>query len=123
MSKLVLHIEDNPSNRKVVRHIFRLTDYRLIEAEDGEQGFAKAAGEQPDLILLDMQLPRVSGYDIARQLKEQATTRHIPIVAITAYALSGDDVKALKAGCDDYIAKPYRPHTLLDCIKKYLSDN
>ena len=122
MSPLVLHIEANPSNRKAVPHIFRLPDHQLIEAEDGERGLAKATAEQPDLILLDMQLPRVSGYEVARQLKAAAATRHIPIVAITAYALSGDEVKALKAGCDDYIAKPFRPRVLLDCLKKYLGN-
>ena len=120
MSGLVLHIEDNPSNRKAVRHIFRMTDYRLIEADDGETGYDRAANERPDLILLDMQLPRMSGYDVARRLKEDASTREIPIVAVTAYALSGDDVKALRAGCDDYIAKPFRPRALIACLGKHL---
>ena len=123
MPGLALHIEDNPSNRKAVRHIFRLTDCRLIEAEDGEEGIARAAAEKPDLILLDMQLPGISGFDVARRLKEETSTRHIPVVALTAYALSGDDVKALAAGCDDYIAKPFRPRALLDCINKYLGDD
>ena len=118
---LVLHIEDNPSNRKVVQHIFRATDYRLIEAVDGEEGVQMALAEVPDLILLDIQLPKLSGYDVVRQLKADESTKEIPIIAITSYALDGDDSKALEAGCDDYIAKPYRPEVLRERLAKYLS--
>lgn len=118
---LVLHIEDNPSNRKVVQHIFRATDYRLIEAVDGEEGVKTALAEIPDLILLDIQLPKLSGYDVARQLKADQSTKEIPIIAITSYALDGDDSKALEAGCDDYIAKPYRPNVLRERLAKFLA--
>jgi two-component system, cell cycle response regulator DivK len=120
-AKRVLHIEDNPSNRKAVQHIFRMTDYQLLEAADGEEGIELALRETPDLILLDIQLPGLSGYDVARRLREDERTLHTPIVAITSYALSGDDRKAQEAGCDDYIAKPYRPQILLDMLKKHLN--
>lgn len=119
-AKLVLHIEDNPSNRKAVQHIFRMTDYRLVEAASGEEGIELALQEIPDLILLDIQLPRLSGYDVARRLKADERTRHIPIVAVTSYALSGDEGTAMEAGCEDYIAKPYRPQMLLEKLKQYL---
>ena len=120
VAPLILHIEDNPSNRKVVRHIFMRTNYRLIEAEDGRAGLALAQSEHPDLILLDIQLPELSGYDVARRLKADDCLKGIPVIAVTSYALSGDDSKALEAGCDDYIAKPFKPQVLLDCLKKYL---
>lgn len=118
--KRILHIEDNPSNRKAVRHILRQTDYELTEAVDGEEGIRVALESPPDLILLDIQLPKVSGYDVAQCLRADERTRHIPIVAVTSYALSGDDHKTHEAGCNDYIAKPYRPKVLLEHIRKFL---
>ena len=119
-ARRVLHIEDNPSNRKVVQHIFRRTDYELIEAMDGEEGLETARTEGPDLILLDMQLPKVSGYEVATRLRADERFRDIPIIAVTSYALGGDDTRALEAGCDDYIAKPFRPQVLLDKLASYL---
>ena len=119
--KRVLHIEDNPSNRKAVQHIFRLTDYALLEAASGEEGLELALRQIPDLILLDIQLPGLSGYDVAHRLKQDERTRHIPIIAITSYALSGDDRIAREAGCADYIPKPYRPKVLLEMLGKYLN--
>jgi two-component system cell cycle response regulator DivK len=119
--KRILHIEDNPSNRKAVRHILRQTDFELTEAIDGEEGVRAALESPPDLILLDIQLPRLSGYDVAQRLRADERTRHVPIVAITSYALSGDDQRAHEAGCDDYIAKPYRPKVLLEHIRRHLN--
>ena len=119
-AKLILHIEDNPSNRKVVQHVLRRTDYGLIEAVDGEQGLEMAFSENPDLILMDMQLPRLSGFEVAEKLKADERSRQIPIIALTAYALNGDDIKAREAGCDDYIAKPFRPAALLEGLAKFL---
>ena len=121
-AQLILHIEDNASNRKIVRHIFRRTDYRLIEATDGEAGLELALREKPDLILLDIQLPKLSGYDVARRLKNDERAKDIPIIAVTSYALNGDDTKALEAGCDAYIAKPFRPQILLECLEKHLDN-
>ncbi len=117
---LILHIEDNPSNRKVVRYLLRQTVHELIEAVNWQEGLEMAISEVPDLILLDIQLPILSGYEVAERLKADEKLGHIPIIAITSYALSGDDNKALEAGCDDYIAKPFKPKVLLDCIGKYL---
>jgi len=118
--ELVLHIEDNPSNRKVVRYIFRQTDYRLLEAESGEDGLSLMETERPDLVLLDMQLPGMTGYEVAARAKADDRYKEIPIIALTSYALSGDDRKAFEAGCDDYIAKPYTPDVLLECMRKHL---
>jgi len=119
--KRVLHIEDNPSNRKAVRHILKQTDYELTEAIDGEEGFRVALESPPDLILLDIQLPKLSGYDVAQRLRGDERTRHVPIIAITSYALSGDEQRTREAGCDDYIAKPYRPKVLLEHIRRFLN--
>jgi len=119
-AKRVLHIEDNSSNRKAVQHIFRMVDYQLLEAVDGETGLELVQRQFPDLILLDIQLPGISGYEVASQLKADERTRQIPIIAITSYALNGDERKVREAGCDDYIAKPYRPKTLLDMLEKHL---
>ena len=118
---LILHIEDNPSNRKVIRYLLRATPHEVIEAVNGEQGLERASAEKPDLILLDIQLPILSGYDVAQRLKANEELKHIPIIAVTSYALSGDDNKALKAGCDDYICKPYKPQVLMDCLARYLT--
>ena len=119
--KRILHIEDNPSNRKAVRHILRQTDYELSEALDGEEGVSSALESPPDLILLDIQLPKLSGYDVAERLRADERTRHVPIIAITSYALSGDEQRTRDAGCDDYIAKPYRPRVLLEHIERFLN--
>lgn len=118
---LILHVEDNPSNRKVVQHIFRTVDYGLIEAVDGDEGLAVARRELPDLVLLDMQLPKLSGYDVARTLKGDASTSQIPILAVTSYALAGDEDRVLEAGCDGYLPKPFRPHQLLEYLEKLLT--
>ena len=120
--KRILHIEDNPSNRKAVQHILRATDYSLVEAANGEEGITRALEEDPDLILLDIQLPKVSGYDVARRLRSEEKTKDVPIIAVTSYALSGDEETAAEMGCNDYISKPYRPKVLLEHIHKYLKE-
>ncbi len=119
-AKLILHIEDNPSNRKALRHILRMTNYRLVEAVDGQEGMDMLEKETPDLILTDIQLPRLSGYDVTKLIKADPRFRHIPVVAVTSYGLSGDDRKALEVGCDDYVSKPYRPQVLLERLEKFL---
>ncbi|OGG46882.1 MAG: histidine kinase [Candidatus Handelsmanbacteria bacterium RIFCSPLOWO2_12_FULL_64_10] len=121
--KLILHIEDNPSNRKALRHILRMTNYRLIEAADGQEGIDLLEKETPDLILTDIQLPKLSGYDVAKRVKADPRFRHIPVVAVTSYGLSGDDAKAKEAGCDDYVSKPYRPKVLLEHLEKFLGSS
>ena len=117
-SKTVLHVEDNEYNRKMVHQLLRSTSYRLIEAVDGEQGLTMALQEIPDLVLTDVQLPKLSGLEVTRRLRADSRTAHIPIVVITSFALSGDDQKAKDAGCSAYMAKPYSPLELLDIIRK-----
>ena len=121
--KTILYVEDNEFNRKIVRQLLVHTSYRLIEAVDGEAGVAQALQELPDLILMDVQLPKISGLDATRMLKSDARTSHIPIIVITSFALSGDREKAAAAGADSYLAKPYSPRELLDLVNKYLAES
>ena len=117
-AKTVLYVEDNEANRKIVRQLLKNTSYTLVEAFDGEAGVAKALEMRPDLILMDIQLPKLSGIDAMKQLRAQAATADTPIIAITSFALSGDDQKAKEAGATAYLAKPYSPRDLLGLIRK-----
>jgi len=117
MSKTILYIEDNEFNRKIVRDLLARTSYRLIEAVDGEQGVATALHEMPDLILMDIQLPKLSGLDATRRLRANPKTAPIPIITITSFAMSGDEQKAKDAGATAYLAKPYSPRELLRTIR------
>ena len=122
-AKTILYVEDNEMNCKIVRQLLKPTTYRLIEAYDGEAGVAKALAERPDLILMDIQLPKISGMDAIRQLRTDATTANTPIIAITSFALSGDDQKAKDAGATAYVAKPYSPRDLLALIRELLPES
>lgn|SRR5262245_26029540 len=117
-AKTILHVEDNELNRKIVRDLLRRTSYRLLEAVDGEAGIATALEQRPDLILMDIQLPKVSGVDAMRALRRAGTMALTPIIAITSFALSGDEQKAKDAGATAYLAKPYSPRDLLAMIRK-----
>jgi two-component system, cell cycle response regulator DivK len=121
-SKTILYVEDNEFNLKIVRQLLSRTSYRLIESVDGEQGVATAQSELPDLILMDIQLPKLSGLDATRQLRADPKTAHIPIVVITSFALSGDSEKAKDAGASAYLAKPYSPRELLQMIRKLVPE-
>jgi two-component system cell cycle response regulator DivK len=121
MSVTILHVEDNPANRMIVRDLLHSRGYRVVEALDGEEALAAAERERPDVILMDVQLPRVSGLEATRRIKARKDLRHIPIVAVTSFALRGDDQKAFAAGCDAYIAKPYKPKELLQLILNLLT--
>ena len=121
--KTILYVEDNEYNRKIVRQLFSRTSYRLIEAVDGEDGVAVAQKELPSLILMDVQLPKMSGLEATRVLKADARTGNIPIIVITSFALSGDREKAADAGATDYIAKPYSPRELLTLVRQYLPES
>jgi two-component system cell cycle response regulator DivK len=118
----ILYVEDNEYNRKLVRQLMTRTSYRLIEAVDGESGLALAREELPSLILMDVQLPKMSGLDATRALKADARTSHIPIIVITSFALSGDREKATGAGANGYLAKPYSPRELLALVRGYLPE-
>ncbi len=122
-AKTILYVEDNELNCKIVRQLLKPTTYKLIEAYDGEAGVAKALAERPDLILMDIQLPKISGKEAIRQLRAEAATAHTPIVAITSFALSGDDQKAKEAGATAYLAKPYSPRELLALIREILPES
>ena len=117
-AKRVLYVEDNAFNRKIVRDLLQRTAYELLEATDGDAGLATARRELPDLIIMDIQLPRVSGLDVTRTLRADATTAHIPIIVITSFAMSGDEQKAKAAGATAYLAKPYSPRELLHTIRQ-----
>lgn len=102
----ILYVEDNDDNIYVVRNRFTRAGFTVLVATDGEQGVAMAAAEKPDLILMDLRLPVLDGWEATRRIKAQPETRHIPIIALTAHAMSDDREKALAAGCDDYDTKP-----------------
>ena len=119
--KLVLSAEDNAANRRIIRDLLGRQGYRVIEALNGEEAIAMAERERPDLILMDIQLPRVSGYEAARAIHAKPGLEHVPIIAVTSYALSGDDLKAYESGCSDYVTKPFHPRMLLETIEKYLA--
>jgi len=120
--KTILYVEDNEMNRKIVRDLLKRTKYSLVEAHDGEAGVAKALEIRPDLILMDIQLPKMSGLDATKRLRGEAATRATPIVTITSFALSGDDQKAKEAGATAYLAKPYSPRDLMALIRKVLPE-
>lgn len=120
MSKRILVVEDQEDNRRIVRDLVTASGYELIEATTGEEGVTLATRERPDLILMDIQLPGLDGYQVTRLIKADAALRHIPIIAVTSYALSGDDQKAFAAGCDGYVTKPYSPRLLLAKIREFL---
>jgi len=118
--KTILHVEDNEDNRQIVRDLFEFKGYTVIDAVDGEEGVHKASEIKPDLILMDIQLPKMNGYDTTRAIKSDLALAGIPIIVITSYALSGDDQKAYDAGADDYLAKPYAPKDLLEKVEAWL---
>jgi two-component system, cell cycle response regulator DivK len=119
--KRILAIEDHEENRRLLRDLLTSFDYELVEAVTGEEGLQLAEAERPDLILMDIQLPGIDGYEVTRRIKANPSLRHIPVIAVTSYALSGDDVKALEAGCDAYVTKPFDPAELLDKIREFLT--
>jgi two-component system, cell cycle response regulator DivK len=120
MNKRILVAEDQEDNRQILRDLLGNAGYEMIEAEDGEQALAQAAKHRPDLILMDIQLPLMDGYEATRRLKADPALRAIPVIVVTSYALSGDEAKARAAGCDAYVAKPYSPRTLLAKMREYL---
>ena len=120
MSKRILVIEDTEDNRRIFRDLLTHAGFELLEADDGQKGVAMAAEERPDLILMDIQLPVLDGYEATRRIKANPDLQHIPIIAVTSYALSGDEAKARAAGCDGYIAKPFSPKQILATVRDFL---
>lgn len=121
-AKTILYVEDNEYNRKIVRQLLSKTAYRLREAIDGENGVQTALDDPPDLILMDIQLPKMSGLEATRKLRADSRTAAVPIIVITSFALSGDDRKAKDAGATAYLAKPYSPRDLLAKIREILPE-
>ena len=118
----ILYVEGNEANRMIVRDLLKRTKYQLAEAHDGEEGVAKALELRPGLILMDIQLPKISGLEAIRRLRAEAATAATPIIAITSFALSGDEQKAKAAGATAYLAKPYSPFDLLKLIRQHLPE-
>lgn len=114
MSKNILYIEDNPDNMTLVRRVLHARGYALLEACNGYEGLSKAKSEKVDLVLLDINLPDIDGYEVARRLRSSGRPElaYVPIIAITANALKGDAERALQAGCDVYMSKPINIHEL-----------
>jgi two-component system, cell cycle response regulator DivK len=120
MSRRILLIEDHEDNRRIVRDLLTPAGYEVIEAVTGEDGVAMADSHRPDLILMDIQLPVLDGYETTRRIKADPALKHIPVIAVTSYALSGDEAKTKAAGCDGYVAKPFSPRQLLAKINEFL---
>ena len=121
MSKCILVVEDQEDNRQILRDLLGNAGYELVEAVDGEQALAESAKQRPDLILMDIQLPVMDGYETTRRIRADPESKAIPIIAVTSYALTGDEAKALAAGCNDYVTKPYSPRALLAKVREYLA--
>ena len=120
MSKRILVIEDQEDNRAILRDLLSAAGYSTSEAFNGADGVAKAEAERPDLILMDIQMPVMDGYEATRRIKANAAIAAIPVIAVTSYALSGDAAKARDAGCDGYVTKPFSPRQLLGVIRGFL---
>jgi two-component system, cell cycle response regulator DivK len=122
MSKRILVVEDQPDNRQIIRDMLVATDYELTNVVNGEQALAAVAKQRPDLILMGIQLPIMDGYEVTRRIRADPALRSIPIIAVTSYALNGEEQTARAAGCDDYVPKPYSPRQLLAKIRQYLPE-
>jgi two-component system cell cycle response regulator DivK len=120
MRKCILVVEDQEDNRQILRDLLTSAGFDMIEAENGADAITAAEANRPDLILMDIQLPILDGYEATRRIKANADLKSIPIIVVTSYALSGDEDKARLAGCDDYVAKPFSPRDLLAKIKAYV---
>src|SRR5262245_16200067 len=120
MGKRILVVEDQEDNMQILRDLLSSVGYELIEARDGQEGVRMAKAERPDLILMDIQLPILDGYEATRQIKAEPSLKTVPVIVVTSYALSGDEAKAREAGCDSYVPKPYSPRQLLAKIREYL---
>lgn len=122
-NRTILIVEDESQNRKLFRDVLQYRGYTVLEAMNGQEGIALAKQHQPDLILMDIQMPVMDGLSATRILKQNETTQNIMVVALTANAMPGDKEKILGAGCHDYISKPFRLHEFLEKIKGYLPEN
>ena len=120
MSHKILVVEDHEDNRRIIHDLLTAHGFQVVVAVTGLEGVREAERQHPALILMDIQLPEIDGYEATRRIKAQPALEHIPIIIITSYALSGDDLKAYAAGCDAYVSKPYSPRNLLKKIRQFL---
>ena len=121
MSKCILVVEDQPDNRRILRDLLGNAGYELIEAETGEEALTAVETQRLDLILMDIQLPVMDGYEATRRIRSNPELKSIPIIAVTSYALAGDEAKALAVGCTAYITKPFSPRALLGKVREHLA--
>ncbi len=121
--KKILVVDDNQDNRKLVVKVLSKRGYQMVEAVDGEDALSKAVEEMPDLILMDISMPKIDGHEVTKRLKNQNDFKNIPIIAMTAHAMKADKEKALHAGCEDYISKPIDIHELPEKIQYHLKEN
>jgi len=119
--ELILVVEDKETNRKLARDVLQFKGYEVLEAVTAEEGLVMANERKPDLILMDIQLPIIDGYEATRRIKAIPALQGTPVIAVTSYALSGDEAKAHEAGCDDYVAKPFSPRLLLAKVREFLA--
>ncbi len=120
MPKKILVVEDDADNRRIVTKVLSVEGYVVVEAVDGNDALEKVRADRPDLILMDLALPNMDGWEATRQIKADPDLRAIPVVALTAFAMRGDEEQARAAGCDDYVAKPARPMVIRAVVKKHL---
>jgi len=122
-SQKILVVEDNQDNRELVVKVLKINGYQVIEAVDGEEAIEKTKTESPDLILMDLFIPKIDGYEVTKRLKSDRDLKHIPVIALTAHAMKGDMEVALAAGCDGYIPKPIDVRELPKQIEYFLKGN
>jgi two-component system, cell cycle response regulator DivK len=120
MSRRILVVDDQEDNRRILRDLLTASGFEVIEGKTGEEGVALAEERAPDLILMDIQLPGIDGYEATRQIKAKPALAVTPLIVVTSYALSGDDVKAFAAGADAYVSKPFSPRALLAKVREFL---
>ena len=122
MTQRILVIEDQDDLRAILRDFLTASGYDIVEAVDGGEGVAKARSQRPDLILMDIQLPVLDGYETTRQIRTDPDLKATPIIAVSSYAMKGNEEKARGSGCDDYVTKPYNPIQLLRVIRGFLGE-
>jgi two-component system, cell cycle response regulator DivK len=121
VTKNVLLVEDNPHNRKIFSGMLTHSGFVVIEAEDGHQALAVMEKQLPDVILMDLSIPGIDGWEVTRRLKADPRTQRVPIIALTAHAMRGDEERARAAGCDHYLAKPISPKKVVEEVRKILN--
>jgi two-component system cell cycle response regulator DivK len=118
--KTVLLVEDNPHNRKIFSGMLAHAGFRVVEAVDGNEAMQKVASEKPNLVLMDLSIPGIDGWECTRRIKGDPATKDTPVIALTAHAMRGDEERAREAGCDGYLSKPVSPKKVVEVVRKYL---